>query len=288
MKYLVIFLIITSKLLFAQTIKNNNIERFDINEYHFKIKVKQLNEFIERFNGEYKIVNTGDTALSDIEKVMFLIDYEYINKNEELCNEFVNSMVSQKYNISFIDKSWYSKLECSVKYNGKLQTMFLFMQIEADKEGKTRWVIKNVDMPFIKIEGKQSKKEFINPVNNEVQFSRLSDYIVKNKVQYLASNKFKMDYLSVFMYLVQTKSIEFTQVKNIEYVFYTPNYRFKVIDINRSEKNSGWLISEINKDNTGMPILNSEDLLRKEKQNKNEALDKIIFDAKNLKTDENN
>ena len=287
MRGIIIALVLSSiiGLIKAQETVSEDSTVLNMEEWNLKMKVKQLDEFISRFNGEFPELK--ERKLNRNQKLFLLIDYDYYQSDTNLVKGFIRSIDSNNYSINYLKPSWYAEVVCLVKFNGKKEEVTLQMQVEADAQGKSRWVIKRAFLPFIEVKAKKSNRSFINPVNNETNFSDLSTYIKRGNIQNVLREGFEMNHLSVFMYLVQTKEIVFDQVQSVKYVFYTPKYRFEVQNFNRANYNSGWLISKIIHDTSAKPILDSKDLIEHEVLKRNEAIDAIIIEANKHKSQYN-
>lgn len=241
----------------VDTIVNSKV--MDMEKVHLTLKVKQLNEFIDRFNNNVSNSKLGLSKLNRSQNIRLLIDDSFYQNDSVISNNFIGSVIKDEFILAYNENNWYAQVECKVKYNGHNELVTLIMQIENDKDKKAKWVIKNVHIPFIKLASLNSSEYFINPVNNETNFSDLSQYLKPENVKYIADSSFTADNMTLFMFLIQSRLIKFTQVDSIIYNVYTPSYKFVINNYNRSGNTSGWLISNIKKDNTKVPVLNNSD-----------------------------
>lgn len=263
---------------------DSTIFNSDFTTVHLNLKVKLLDEFISRFNGDYNSLGKRISKMNRNSKIKFLVDYEYYQRDSLKVDSFIKSTVNNDFKLKYTVPNWYAEVECLVKYNGNTEKIVLMMQIETDENQKSKWVIKNVKLPFVIMNvNSKNSNNFINPVNNETKFSDFSKYMTKEKIQYIAYEYFQYDYLSVFMFLTQNKLLQFSQVNEIKYVFFTSYYRFEVKDFNRENLNSGWLISKVYFDTLPFPLLNEVDILNFNQISKEKAIQDIIQDVEKLK-----
>lgn len=254
---LIIFVLINPMLGFNQDTTQvimNSIESF------IQLNVKQLDEFIYRFNGD-TLSKLDSTGLKN-RNLIKLIDYEYYSKNTIMSDSFIKYINASKFKIKFGSKSWYSIADCSFLYNGKIEKVRVYLQLSETDIGKYRWVIRNVEMPFINIEYKSDNNIFINPVNNETNFSEFNLYINKDHINNIVEEKYKTDFLTLFVFLVKTNKLKYKSVDKIKYVFNASEFQFEVNEINRKDFNTGWLINSINIDRSKVPTLNYMDYLQ--------------------------
>jgi len=253
----------------------------DYKSIYLKTKVKLLDEFIKRFNGDYSYLGDSINKFSRQDKLRFIIDYEYWQKDSVLIESLIESITRNCFYIEFDKNNWYAKVECLFKYNKKPQIATINMQIETDSLGQSRWTLISAELPFINQNAIFSSDDFINPVNNETGFSEFHKMFSSEKILALTNSDFSYNHLSVFIYLLQTKQLEFQQVNNTTYIFYTSEYCFKVNNFNREHFNSGWLISEIEYNDLPVPIFYSIDRLKLQWENQNRKLLEII-NSKNI------
>ena len=100
-----------------------------------------------------------------------------------------------------------------------------------------------------------------------MDFMSLPDVV---ETQYLnivnyASDSYNIDPLSVFLTLVKYKHLKVNHVSRLRYLFNVPSYSFVVSFLYRETMNSGWLITEINKENVDVKKDDFEDLIDKPK-----------------------
>lgn len=238
--------------LFAQTLPIVGSEG-GFNEELLQLRVKQIDEFMGRFNFETdwkgkKIATPNDTVLHK-KYVLSLFDQNILSDTltSSIAYDFASQIVSQKQKISYTDKDWYAEAVCKISYNGKEHNLSLFLNTEQIEGHKYKWVFCGAKSNFMNIASvKTEKHPIISPVENEINFMALETIFDKDasNIANYASKDFSADYLSVFLFLVKNKYIKFIGVEDIQYHFFQiPGYVFTVDFFERNDANMGWLIS---------------------------------------------
>jgi hypothetical protein len=269
------FIVMAMCLVKAQNIQVNS-PYHDYKSVYLKTKVKLLDEFIKRFNGDYSYLSDSLNQFSRNDKLRFIINYEYWQTDSTKIESFINSVIQKDFKIQFQKNNWYAEVECAVKYKRSLYNVILNMQIETDSLGRNRWTLVSAKLPFITQDAVFNSDDFINPVNNEVGFSGFHKMLSADKVLAITNTRFNYNHLSVFLFLQQTDQMEFEQVNEITYVFYTSEYCFRVNNFNREHLNSGWLISNITCCNLPSPVFYPADVIQQQWENQNLKLMEII------------
>ncbi|MDY6289068.1 MAG: hypothetical protein SPM02_06415, partial [Bacteroidales bacterium] len=89
-----------------------------VNDYdllHFRLRVKQVSEFMSRFNQDELPPNlkAGDTLLHEKAFIM-LFDYNLIERRQDDVWRLVQRLVADERRLSFTDTTWYAKATCNV------------------------------------------------------------------------------------------------------------------------------------------------------------------------------
>ena len=242
-------------LAFSQTMFNSNFE-----ETSFKMRVKQLDEFFNRFNYEKDmedktILNKQDTAMRK-RYIFNLFNRElFLKLNDSLKQEymtFVETVISpqQPVYLHFTDSNWQAEAICQATFQGKPIQISLFLKTDTVNSKEYKWAIYSVDGDIFKlIPAKQNPGIRISPVDNELGFMNLPDIakgdVCRNIMNY-SVNTFSVDKLSVFNTLVYYGLLKIDYVRKIVYHFeQVPGYIFSVEHFERNTDNVGWLISNI-------------------------------------------
>jgi hypothetical protein len=234
-------------------------------EQCLKFRIKQVDEFIARFNYEIdtegkKVQNRMDMQARK-KQVASLFDAEYVakmdNNKRKIATNFINqvyggdsSNLSKFWLISLYDKDFYAKAICKVKYLGKDETLQLTLKIEQDAKKNIRWVIVAAQAKFLEILPTDTTK-FISPVAHELNFMQLAQITDKNSdnsaniAAYTAKN-YEVEQLPIVLFLIKTKQLKIDFVQQLSFHFsQIQNYTFIVEHKERTTGNVGWLITDI-------------------------------------------
>ncbi|MCW3126055.1 MAG: hypothetical protein JWO03_1713 [Bacteroidetes bacterium] len=212
-------------------------------------EVKLLSEFADRFNMT-DTVFLIDTTIKPSRYLNILSLFNRANKkfhNDSSVISFTNDILRDSFLIDFTDSNWYAVAHAVFVYRGVKRNIPLTLKHVKNQGRGYSWVIvgANIDALNVKLDRIESQK--IDPVDNELSFLSLSKgFNSKNGLLSYTSADFDIDYLSVFLFLAESGTINFTQIDSVSYHFLnTPNWIFKVEYFNRMDLNCGWLISEI-------------------------------------------
>lgn len=230
-------------------------QMFSIHEENFAFEVKQIDEFIERFNDERTLIKDYifekydrlEVSREDLLKSLFNIKSTQIRK-EDVASfiKFVNNP-QRPIRLSFYDDDWYARVKCSVIYEKKERDLFLLLRIQKEKDGASKWVVHNVYADFLNAPKGNNPNAFLNPVSHATDFMGLDKAFKdpENLKAYLTSS-FQDDQLSKLAMEMQNNRISFQQVEEISYHFFQiDGWILSVENFQRQEKNSGWLIDKL-------------------------------------------
>ncbi len=245
----------------AQTHLQDSLQN-SLFEQSLKFRVKQVDEFIARFN--YEIDTEGKKVQNRLDmqarkkQIASLFDAEYIKKvdakQKQVIVNFINqvcggdsSKQSKFWLISLYDKDFYAKAICKVKYLGKDETLQLTLKIEQDEKKNLRWVIVAAEAKFLEVVPKDTTKS-ISPVNHELNFmelSKITEQDAANIAAYTAKN-YEVEQLSILLFLIKNKQLKIDFVQQLSFHFsQVQNYTFIVEHKERTKGNVGWLITDI-------------------------------------------
>lgn len=253
-----IFLLLIACSGYGQTFQLNEEERF-------VYKVKQLDEFIERFNGDTKTLVHHYIARHQpqvhVDRVMLLkttFDAENPAWNLEEVNAFINQVNNKERPVflNFEDDLWFAETRCLVLYKGKKETVTLILKIEKESGNATKWTLAGAKASFLKdikpaaatpSDANTDKGVAMNPISHATDFMAL-DHILKDKKNmssYMAKGP-KNTSLLVFLQEIGNGTIVFKQVNSITYHFLqVDGWGFTVRKFHRASKNSGWLVNQL-------------------------------------------
>jgi hypothetical protein len=234
-------------------------------EQRLKFRVKQVDEFIARFNYEIDIEGKKVQNHTDMQarkkQVASLFDFEYVAKMDsnkrKIATNFINqvcggdsSNLSKFWLISLYDKDFYAKAICKVKYLGKDETLQLTLKIEQDAKKNIRWVLVAAQAKFLEIVPTDTTK-FISPVAHELNFMQLSQITYKNSdnsanIAAYTPKNYEVEQLPIVLFLIKTKQLKIDFVQHLSFNFsQIQNYTFVVEHKERTTGNVGWLITDI-------------------------------------------
>ena len=233
-------------------------------EEALQCKVKQIDEFFNRFNlevdykGEPISVASDSMAMDSLSKMRNLaslldldkfVDSEH--RPDSLAVEFLNYVISHEKRINYADSTWQAEAEASVVAGNKTYPLTLILHTENVRDVIFRWVISDVDTPLMSaLTDSLTSSVSIMPGAHGSSFITLAETINLNakNVRSLFPKDYTPDRLSLFAYLVSTGKIKIKNVSKVVYRFRLDDYEFTV---ERHEKgdtmNNGWLISRITK-----------------------------------------
>lgn len=224
-------------------------------EEKFAFEVKQIDEFIERFNDQQTLIKEflasyhGETEVKRdvLIKSLFNLRSTSIVKGDVF--RFIETVVDPQRPVvlSFYDDDWFARVKCSVLYQQKKQELTLVLRVQKEADGAAKWVIHGVDADFFITPKVVNPNASLNPISHGTDFLGLSKAFsdIENLKSYLPEN-YHEDQLSKFVLELQNKRITFQQVENISYHFLQiDGWILTVENFQRQEKNSGWLISTL-------------------------------------------
>lgn len=220
-------------------------------------EVKQLDEFIERFNYKQDIYGkkiTADYPISRPKYLLALFDYQYLKGLDETgkkrCEEFVQAICNpaNPFYLDFFKPDWYAQTHCNLSYKNKTEKGEIWLKIDVLQNKTCKWVITNVQAPFLELPPRRNDiSVFIPPNSHETNFMALPKETEKN-TQWLdyTSQNYTPDILSIFLFEGYQKRLKINHIEKTTFHFFQLNgWAFTVEFFNRSEQNSGWLISKI-------------------------------------------
>ncbi|MES2731453.1 MAG: hypothetical protein V4714_06880 [Bacteroidota bacterium] len=239
---------------------------------NFALEVKQVDEFIERFNND-------NNAL--IRKYIQKIDPKFKFERKQLLKTLFNSTdttwnradvdrfirhvsdSSRPVYLSFFDDSWFAELHCTVLYKGKEEHMKLIMKVQREKNNASKWVFASAIANFLKLPKSADPVVSLNPMSHAVGFIALDRALndKKNVRNYLPRG-FESNTLAVFIQETRNNLLTIQQVNSITYHFLqAEGWIFTLENYNRQGRNSGWLISKLMPANGAMKFQYKNDIL---------------------------
>ncbi len=233
----------------------------------FLARTKQFNEFADRFN---LVTDFNGNPVDSVfrvkmprEKMIPLLfdlkDSRTLEKNVNYSEDFTrmktdfvkevikNNLLLDKYSPGII-----AEAKSRILVNGDPQAIRIYLNQEIVGNGRVKWVILAVKGNFQGIfRTDTSMIRFIPPTSNETDFINLKRALEDiDYLHYYAYKDFEPDNLTLFFSLVHSGIIKYEYAEEVIYhIISIPGWYFKVRDFNRIELNSGWLISDLARNN---------------------------------------
>jgi len=219
----------------------------------FNLQVKQLGQFIDRFNFDEIVKPSNGSQPSRFMNIISLINrFDTALTNSPTTMEFVEfcSTDANAVKLKFENPNWYASLDCDFVYKAKEVKGNLILRPEKSEKGGYKWVIAGVNLSILNNDEKDKKvQHFINPMNHEIGFSEITKALIEGRnLEVYSSKEYAYDELSVFFTYLNNKDLVLKQIGDIQFQFYQVlGWFFTVNNFNRSDFNSGWLMSRISK-----------------------------------------
>lgn len=247
-------------LLTSYGLKAQSVSNYLGDESYFYAQTKQINQFFRRFNAEEDLkgdrLYEGHEYYRDPETrnsyLKMLFDQENQMISSDLKKEFIGDVVnrSSPVYLDFYGGKWFAEVSARFRYQGKQETGTLFLELERENHGM-KWVINKVYFkPFAELFFTDSvTNKFIHPMSHELDFMNLMKvFSDKKNVEYYVEKEYRPDYKTLFLYEVKKGGLVFETILNVKFHFFqVENWYFELSEFNRSGKNTGWLISGLNK-----------------------------------------
>lgn len=226
-----------------------------LNRDLYLARVKLLDEFFARFNGEE--VRSGlDEKYSDrASGILMLFDLaRYQSKSDSgfvAAENFSMCVLEKDIKLHYEDKNWFARIKCNGKLAQKSVEFNMTLCVEERDSAIYNWAISDVEGEIFRTSRDKPHKElFIMPNDNEQFFMsirKLTTETYKFIDDYVKSD-YKADALSTFLALVRNNCLKIEAVSDVEFIFLqVPEYIFSVKHFERESMNSGWLIDSCRK-----------------------------------------
>ena len=225
----------------------------DLNRSQYLARVKLVDEFIARFNGEEKRNDILSDSIDGVSNILLLFDLSKFKDKSDSCyieaRHFSEWVVENGIKLKFEDKNWYAKIKCHGKLDQKPIVFDMSLCVEEHDSSFYHWAIDNVEGDiFLTSRDKPHNSFFLLPNENEQFFQSvrkmttetyrfIDDYVRKD---------YSADALSTFLALVRSNHLKIEAVSDVRFVFcQVPGYTFTVKYFERNNHNAGWLIDSI-------------------------------------------
>ena len=246
----------------AQVITNDRTR-----EKLFLREVKVIDEFIERFNDdpnsflrqEYKNAHQP-FPFTRLDMINTLFNYHTDWKKDDAKSKFMVQVVDTAgpQKLYFNKTGWYAETQCVFNYNKHEVKVTLVLQVKAEGDKSTKWMIAKVGQapafdgyaqtPVAAEAASTKGRYFISPSSCATNFLELHQVLNSemNAANFFTPEALNATATQKLVGLIRNKSVTFNRVENVKFHFYQiPNYIFVVEQFLRSESNSGWLINSL-------------------------------------------
>ena len=222
--------------------------------HDFNARVKSINEFIRRFNGEERHPDLiGDTTRT--RNLLTLFDYqmEHAGMNEmqfkRHLQDFVVHVEQQQAEIGLTDRGIYAEINASMTVCDRPAALTLIMQNQSFRDHETRWA-------FVGVKGLKESGIIdttlcagVSPVEHELHFMTRNDVFEPDNNSWSMCNRGRdtvIDELSVLLTLAMVDKVRIVQIEDLAFhCTDVPGYVFTIKEHGRKGANSGWLITKL-------------------------------------------
>lgn len=234
----------------------------DAYEQQLEVRVKQIDEFMTRFNFSTSYDGKPISVDSNLKRkklnILSLLDWGVFRTQQKtllpIAEEFCDTICTRHPKISYAESDWFASVDCSAMYKGKSTGLTMLLKPEQIQYDEFKWSIIGVECKVINTSAinsyKQQSKAFISPAEHGINFMSLPSMLKKNpkRISSYVTSSQQAEALSVFEYLVFNGQLAIQEVKKVSYHFHVLDYAFVVERKDRiNSLNSGWLITQLSK-----------------------------------------
>lgn len=229
-----------------------------VDERKFRLRVKQIDEFMERFNGTDGTA-TGMTVAERTRYLRNLFDVDRFRDARtgdlnSLGKRFIGRVLADSVQIHFEDTCWQAEVLCEVLVRQQPEQITLVLRPERIRPYEYKWTVREARGAFFdRFAQRTDSAAILSPIEHETGFIGLMETTQVNGKHWTdyCVGGFVPDRLTVISLLAYYGLLQIVQPLRVVYVFRNvPGYTFTV---ERSEKrdsyNTGWLISSLTIDN---------------------------------------
>lgn len=219
---------------------------------NFKYHVKQIEEFMERFNGEVSLFDKKSPDWQQ-KNLMLLFERDVYMKRRTDADYFIAQAIQRNVRLNFNDSTWLAEATCEADYAGKPTKVKLWLSLESAGKDMLKWVLCGAEGKLLELKPQKAGLGLkISPVDHELNFMSLSSITNReaSNIVYYKGRAIQVDQLSVFLALVHERRLKIRHVQNLQFHFNIHGLSFIVSNFDKEEINSGWLISnfQVNED----------------------------------------
>jgi hypothetical protein len=240
----------------------------------FVWEVKQIDEFMERFNGSNKTLlvlyyKKNDPSMvftrEKLIKSLFNTGNRHWNLNEII--DFIGQVNDKQHPqyLEFFGGNWYAVIKSAVTYKGRPKVITFLLMVQNQSNGSSKWIIfgatadflrlPEIEQHLLKIPEPRDSTVSLNPVSNTNDFLNI-DKVSKEKANiknYFLQAENYSDDLPLVENEILNGHLVVNETITVSYDFkQIPGWEIEIKQYNRQTRNSGWLISRL----TRMPAKN--------------------------------
>lgn len=236
----------------------------------FAWEVKQLDEFIERFNNDELsllqayLKKKATTPLTREQMLKSLFNAKGTSWNYGEITTFIKQVSNTAHPeyLNFDGADWYAKVRCQLLRQGKPDNAVLTLRIATLPDGSSKWVITDVEFasPAVAAAGSSAErprvhgplptdpKTSLNPMSHAIDFMNI-DLVTKNPANienFVSNAPDRSPGLELFIEACLHDQLKIVRATSISYMFLQiKGWLIEVRQFNRASLNSGWLISKL-------------------------------------------
>lgn len=241
--------------LFSVSVFSQNLSDADFSAFlnkKFKIQTFYINQFMDRFNFLEPMFLGNTPVNSRRDNIMLLLNrHDTSFMKSPLLKEFVDKVSSDsaKILLNRFDENWFAVATGNFMYKSKPVHVDMKLVLLGNNKTGYSWLIDSVSSKLFQ-HPQKNYTLYINPLNNEINFSDLSNGLENAKDVWSYANTQNYNPLISFHDYVRNGDLVFTYISKVRYYFLSvAGYDFTVDYYMRTDMNAGWLISSISKSN---------------------------------------
>lgn len=246
--------------------QNNSLAGFSEDETILYTMNKQVGQFVKRFNMEEdqygNVLPEDDKRFHNNELRQELLPGMFDKYNPRTSGKLKQFFIDDVTNadssvfLNFLDQNWYAEVSTTFMADGAEVNIILYLTLEKENLG-SKWILSNVWYSYFPnlfplADSAEQAKYFLHPMSHELDFMNLHKALERpDRIQLYASQKYYPDFLTLFFYQLKTGDLKFKQINAVKFHFFQiPDWYFELSYFNRTDTNSGWLISNLKYVNT--------------------------------------
>lgn len=222
------------------------------NDTHFALRVKNFDEFIERFNNDDSmfISKTGYINTDSFTRKQFLSTL--IHRPLLLSNSLADSLIGFINNNHIKLQTNSPNLYAVGSFNSIIDSTEFLQRLVLQLKGQGKgykWVITNIDDDFVNHipEYTIDKSRYIPPSNNDLNFIQVGELANQGYINEILDYSLLNNKPQKFIDLLKNGIIKINSCQNLKYFFtIEPHFIIEISKVDSKESNqTGWLITDI-------------------------------------------